>query len=46
MYTKNQELVTTVSLIAELTDADLANYVGSCGYINPGGRKLLLTMVQ
>ncbi|BAY30049.1 hypothetical protein NIES2107_18930 [Nostoc carneum NIES-2107] len=40
MDSKNQELLIQESLIAELTDTDLANCVGGCGYINPGGQEI------
>ncbi|MBD2209562.1 tail fiber domain-containing protein [Nostoc linckia FACHB-104] len=41
MDSKNQESLIQESLIAELTDTDLANCVGGCGYINPGDRKII-----
>jgi Chaperone of endosialidase len=40
MNTNDQQLVTTASLIEELSDDELANCVGGTGYINPAGEEI------
>ena len=41
MYTNDQNLVPTNSLIEELSDDELASCVGGTGYINPGEQEIL-----
>ncbi|BAY89284.1 MULTISPECIES: tail fiber domain-containing protein [unclassified Tolypothrix] len=41
MDRKNQASLIQDSLIAELTDTDLADCVGGCGYINPAGQEII-----
>jgi Chaperone of endosialidase len=40
MYNNDQKLVSTASLIEELSDDELASCVGGTGYINPGGKEI------
>src|SRR5690348_13089030 len=40
MYTNDQQLVSTASLIEELSDDELASCVGGTGYINPGEQEV------
>ncbi|BAY23319.1 hypothetical protein NIES2100_30830 [Calothrix sp. NIES-2100] len=40
MYTNDQKLVSTASLIEELSDDELASCVGGTGYINPAGQEI------